>query len=497
MVSGALKQNKMIKTFLFGWIVFSSQLCYSQKYSEKQIDHLLDSIGQFEKDNPNKIFPASFDCYNFSREIDYKKGMANSLLLSGRGMMLLGQYDEALKYAVKSEAIAGRQHYNVVLCGACRLKAECYRSLGMEYQEHKLLKKAMTLSESIRDQYKMYYESGCVFKDLANYYERTEKRDSALVFYEKSDNAFSKMKAGYRKNCNRSLVASGMAMVCTEKKQYDLAAIYLAEAEKQVAYTNCIEAQLKIFRNKARLELAKGNDAAAISNYKQALSLAKKLNKKELLSLLYYKLSILYEKTGHDDKADVCFFECHKINNQLDVFKGSISEFPVKLAMKNAEQQIKKSSIGMVTALFFAVVFISFLIGRIIWYIRKSKQEKQEVDYNGLRLQQKEKLLEKAKDVDSITIEKIVQLAKENDPQFLVQFAVVHLNFFERLTELRPQLKEEEMKICAMQKLGFSVKEIAIITDVSVRSVEARIYRVRKRIKEQMDENERGWFEML
>ncbi|UUC45893.1 tetratricopeptide repeat protein [Flavobacterium cerinum] len=487
----------MIKIFLFGLIVFLPQWCYSQKYSEKQIDHLLDSIGQFEKDNPNKIFPVSFDCYNASREIDYKKGMAKSLLLSGRGMMLLGQYDEALKYAVKSEAIAGKQCYNVVLCGVCRLEAECYKSLGMEFQEHKLLKRAMTLSESIRDQYKMHYEKGCVFKDLANYYERTEKQDSALVFYEKSDDAFSKMKAGYSKNCNRSLAASGMAMVCTEKKQYDLAAIYLAEAEKQVAFTNCVEAQLKIFRNKARLELAKGNDKAAIDNYQEALALAKKLNRKELVSLLYYKLSMLYEKTGHDDKADQCFLECHKINNHLDVFTGSIGEFPVKLAVKNTEQQIKKSNMGMVTALFFAVVFIVFLIGRIIWYIRKSKEEKQEVDFNGLRLQQKEELLEKAKDVDSITIENIVQLAKEDDPQFLIQFAIVHLNFFEHLTELKPQLKEEEMKICAMQKLGFSVKEIAIITDASVRSVEARIYRVRKRIKEQIDEGKRGWFEML
>lgn len=487
----------MEKIFLYSMIILLSGSVFAQRYTELQIDQMIEDIDQMVGKEPDKVLPASFKCYNYSKEINYKKGMANSLLLTGKGLLSLEQYDTALEYAAKSEAIASRQHYSEIMCEACRMEAECYRLLGVEYQVYKMLQKAMRFTLDIRDQNKQYHEKGVVFSDMAHYYERMEKQDSALVYYENSDNMLSRMKTGPVKNVDRSLVASGMAMLCMEKQQYDLAEMYLKKAEALGESTDGTEVKMKIFRNKAKLEAAKGNSEIAIAYYGKTLLLAKQLKKKELQTLIYDRLSMLYEKTGEEEKAVQCFLEGHKISNHLEKNKTTAREIPVKMVVKNTEQQFKKSRMGTVTGLCIVIFFILFLVGRIFWYCKKMKDEQLAMKRTEQELKRKETFLKQVQNIDEITIEKVVQLGVENDPQFLPQFAIIQMPFYERLLELKPSLKEEELKIGAMRKLGFSTKEIAIITDVSVRSVEARIYRIRKKIKEFFSEEEQHWFEMI
>jgi|GEM_PF-973089 len=489
------KMEKMRKVFLCYMIMVISGSVYAQRYSERQIDQMIEKINKMANSEPDRVLPASFDCYNFSKDIDYKEGMANCLLLTGKGLLSLGQYDAALEYAAKIEAIAGEQQYNEIMCKACRLEAECYRLLGVEYKVYKMLQKAMAFTMDIQDRNKQYHERGSVFCDIAHYYERMEKQDSALVYYENSDNVFRMMKTGYIKNRERSLVASGMAMVCMENEQYDLAEMYLKRAEDLAGFINGTEVQLKICRNKGKLEDVKGNNEKAIVHYSEALALAEQLKKKEVQAIIYHKLSLLYEKIGKEEKAVHCFLESHKINDDLEKNKESVRELPVKLVVKNTEQQFNKSRTEIVVALSLGMLLILFLAARMIWYYKKMKEGLLAMEHTENQLKRKKAFLEKAKNIDDVTIEKVVQLGLKNDPQFLIQFAIIHLPFYERLLEIKPPLKEEELKICAMRKLGFSTKEIAIVTDVSVRSVEARIYRIRKKMKETLGDEEEQWFE--
>lgn len=464
-------------------LLFLVQYAYAQHYSKQQIDHLIDSLSQVAEDNPDQVLPASFTYYKYSRDIGYKKGMVNSLLLSGKGMLSSGQYDAALQYAFKSEVMAGKEQSSELLCEICQLEARCYKQLGIEYRVHELLKNAMKFTTYISDRQKRSYKQGSVLGDMANYYEWIEKKDSALIYYERSDNAFIQMRSGKVKNASRSSVASDMAMIYIENEQYDLAKTYFRKAEKLAEFTDSAEVKMKIFRNKARFEMINGNYEDAIRDYVMVLLLAKQLREEELMEKVYQKLSVLYDKIGEEKMADQCFSESHRISNRLEQFKRNAQELPAKIIINKNEKQLTRSSIGMLITLVFAIVFILFLVGRMIWYCQKTRQGKRKVNHDELLLKRKEDLLKKAKDIETVTTESVIQLAKNNDPQFLVQFAIIHLEFYEGLQEIKPPLKKEELEICAMRKLGFSVKEIAIVTDVSVRSVEARIYRIRKKIK--------------
>ena len=88
---------------------------------------------------------------------------------------------------------------------------------------------------------------------------------------------------------------------------------------------------------------------------------------------------------------------------------------------------------------------------------------------------------------ESITAEQIVELyelAKQNDITFMVKFQECFPLFIKKLNEVAdPSLNYAELEICAYTKLSFATKDIAICRKDTVRSVENRKYRIRKKLK--------------
>ncbi len=64
-----------------------------------------------------------------------------------------------------------------------------------------------------------------------------------------------------------------------------------------------------------------------------------------------------------------------------------------------------------------------------------------------------------------------------------------HDNFFKRLKEKYPQLTPADLRLCAYLRMNLSSKEIAPLLNISVRGVEERRYRLRKRLDLSSDTN--------
>ena len=80
-------------------------------------------------------------------------------------------------------------------------------------------------------------------------------------------------------------------------------------------------------------------------------------------------------------------------------------------------------------------------------------------------------------------VKELIILARQNDPSFMVKFHEYFYSFVSRLNELAiTAFNCAEIEICAYTKLHFSTKEIAMYTKCSVRSVENKKYRIRKKL---------------
>lgn len=97
---------------------------------------------------------------------------------------------------------------------------------------------------------------------------------------------------------------------------------------------------------------------------------------------------------------------------------------------------------------------------------------------------------------DNDLFEQVIMLAKENNPEFLTRFNDYCPGFSEKLLEIE-NFKSSEIRFCAYLYLNFSTKDIAEYTFTSVRTVQTKKYRLRKKLNIPNDMDIYLWFKTL
>jgi DNA-binding CsgD family transcriptional regulator len=72
---------------------------------------------------------------------------------------------------------------------------------------------------------------------------------------------------------------------------------------------------------------------------------------------------------------------------------------------------------------------------------------------------------------------------------FELHFDKAHQDFLRRLKSDFPDLTPSDLKLCAYLRMNLSSKEIVPLLNISLRGVEVRRYRLRKRLKMKSEEN--------
>ena len=73
--------------------------------------------------------------------------------------------------------------------------------------------------------------------------------------------------------------------------------------------------------------------------------------------------------------------------------------------------------------------------------------------------------------------------------QFESYFNSAHHNFMERLRQRYADITMGDLRLCCLLRMNLSTKEIASLLNVSVRAIEIRRYRLRKRLSLESDTN--------
>lgn len=79
-------------------------------------------------------------------------------------------------------------------------------------------------------------------------------------------------------------------------------------------------------------------------------------------------------------------------------------------------------------------------------------------------------------------IEEILNLAENNSPVFFEKFQLFFPHFIPEILKINPNLIHSELFFCALMKLDFDTKKIAQCTNNSIRAVESKKYRIRKKL---------------
>ncbi len=94
----------------------------------------------------------------------------------------------------------------------------------------------------------------------------------------------------------------------------------------------------------------------------------------------------------------------------------------------------------------------------------------------------------------SSDLQNIIHLAKENSPNLLTEFNHIYTSYQTDLQAKCPGLTKQEIVFSIYLLLDFSTKEISNYTFSSVRTIQNKKYRLRKKLNIDSDSDINSWF---
>jgi len=129
--------------------------------------------------------------------------------------------------------------------------------------------------------------------------------------------------------------------------------------------------------------------------------------------------------------------------------------------------------------------------------VSRNSHKLNQIENLNIEVKRLKELLEK----DFYTAENLKDLinsAEINDAVFLEKFELFYPTFFDKVKNLSDSpLILSELKLCALLKLGFTTKQIATYTKSTLKSVEGRKSRIRKKLNMPAELDSKIWFSDL
>lgn len=196
------------------------------------------------------------------------------------------------------------------------------------------------------------------------------------------------------------------------------------------------------------------------------------------------ELKNLYENTGQKDSI------AYYANWLLDIESSNSRQKQTLNDAVDKQNELENSNRKKETKNLFFILSLSIaacllFIFLFLYYYRKHKSKNlDKID------------IPHQPSVDESAFKELIQLAKENNPEFLTRFNEYYPHFSEELLKVFP-LKISEIRFCAYIYLNFSTKEIAEYTFTSVRTVQTKKYNLRKKLNIPGDMDIYVWFSKL
>lgn len=450
------------------------------------IDRLFKHAVNIENENPLLAQSEALEVILLSRQQHYKKGLMLGNLFISESYVRSKDWEKALFYATEAEknTAATDSYY---MSKALRLKGLGLGQLGFYQTATTQLDKAVYYANKIKNENDKNRSLGFIYADFAiNHEEKDQQEDSVKFFYEKSHTFFMKMGAT-NPHKNRCLAFSNVNLgsFYLKKRQFQKAETHLQFAAEHAKKLKLDFIKIQALSDLGSLHYYQEDYLAAKEYYLQALSEAKNKQRTFYINDLYYNLFRVYAELEVPDSSKYYRIQYIALNDSLANFHKRAVKTSLRLFLDEEQDHMQLSfkKLSFIIVICVLVILLSCIYIKINykkfsktllkkWEIEKLLKEKRE-------LIKQLKSRSKNKEADT---KKIVQLAIEGSPLFFVKFKEMYPEFCDKITEKSPAIVYNELKFCALLKLRFSTKEIATYTKSTLKAVESKKYRLRKKL---------------
>jgi DNA-binding CsgD family transcriptional regulator len=441
----------------------------------EEIDSLLDLAYDYNSSiDPNNSLKYSLEALAAAQSSGYSKGIAESCFYISLALHDTGNYFKSMEYISYGEKYV---HGDPKLKSEfMRIKARIYSYLGLQEKAKEEFLNGLAYVKKIKQREQQQFLTALAYENLAHLYRIIERPDSSLFYTQKKIALLNVMEESRIYTILVNAYTS-MARFKADDEQYDSARIYFDKALAVAGKYNYPYLS-RTYTYKGDIFLQTNNVDSALYYYDKALDNLGETGLKAEYPLLYEKISDIYLSlndtiTARQYEKKNLIVEKELDNEKLNTAQNILSTLISKEKEIKQAQRKKSLLLGTVMILLLtAIIFILFFMRqkKINYYQEQEKAKEQEQKIQTLTIKVNESLAE------------IVQLARKNDPSFMVRFQEIYPEFAPTISTYHPQLQLTELQLLALIYLQFTTKEIADCTCRSVRTVQNRKYRLRKKL---------------
>ncbi|KQK26226.1 hypothetical protein AR438_11685 [Chryseobacterium aquaticum] len=481
-------------------LIFNIVFFYSQeKTTEKQIDSITTALWNSKFFNDEGLVKLT-ELYYQAKEIGYEEGQIRLLKRIVEIKSSYSDFISALQYLkyLKSLSLSAQQYeeYTYANC----LEAKIFFMDKNYSQAKKVLNLAEKYLYKIQDKEKRRKAKTEIYIYQWYNFEKSKLpkssyTDSLLSISKKLYNEAVLIENNHQRA--KSVLYSTNLMVNS--------LILLKKYEEAVKYLKIGGQELKTFGEVTYLGVdyyeAKGDveynfkhykgssNDSSLASYNKAIKIGEALGYTAKTKELYSKVAEIYREKKDYAKQALFLQKSSNLEDSIQIKenKGLSEVKPLLYANKG---DITETPSQNRTLLYFlsAVALLTIVIGGRKLYFNKKKN----------KIQPLEKVTsEKDPVVKTNPYNHLISLALKNDSSFYLTFLEAFPDFSEKLLNINPLMKISDIEFCAYIKLNLETKQIAIMKKISVRAVEGKKYRIRKKLGISAEENMYIWFSKL
>lgn len=478
-----------IKKSLLGLLIFAWGQSYAQ-YNTRQIDSLLDPTQQAS--TLKRITTA----YNAAKVIGYQKGIVEGLILFSKNAHAEQQYDKAFNYITQAESASEKITDPILLYDIKTFKGLCYGELGFYKEADQALKSAIPIAKTISDKGDKHYYLSALYTNMAINYGRLGKNKEKSLYDAKGYSESLLLENNSKYVWCAAVTVSNRGFGFIERKQYDSARYYLNKARlltKKCSDLYMYKKNFAIYVNDlqfGKLCYAEKKLDSSISYYKASANAAALIHYTYGLKKAYAGLAKAYTALNKPKEALLYLQKSNTLGDSLAQTNKAAIKTPLDYIVVNKEKQLMQNKHRYQQVILIIFILLLMVSSAVFLYHRKFKKEvKLSAAKINAMLQKIEANDDKRSPAKIEELKVIVQLAVNNNPAFFMKYNEFDPQFFKSLHNINPSLVATEMEFCTLLRLNFETKEIARYTNISVRAVEAKKYRIRKKLNIPSDQD--------
>ncbi|MCW2263034.1 MULTISPECIES: tetratricopeptide repeat protein [Sphingobacterium] len=484
----------MRKQLLFFILLLFTFKAIAGDDKKQEIDSLLAKSMEFaSRGDLVTYIETAIKALNLANVANYDEGKAKSGSYIAEGLVTVGLFKEGLKQLDRIEATDFYKNETFMQSEVHRLRGRAYGGLMLHQQAIREFRLQQEVIKRLTGEIKVKsYQFN--YENLSAAFRRMGQLDSMQKYTElqlENLKVFEEKDAAMR----YQIVYENLGSLYVQKGDLVKAQQYLDKSlELMKKYK--IPVVLNTYGALGLLEKQRKNFKKAAAFYEESLVKKRAAGSRIGMKNSYRELADFY-RTNNLDKAKADHYEMafSRLNDSLENENRQVVDQVLNQILKLKDQESDAKVSKSVTISIIALVVLTIAV---TFFVRRSR-------HNRKVLGQKEEALQETETINKELTEQIGEnkfnnlneLAKSNNPEFLTLFTELYPEFIQALKSRDSNLRSTELEFCAMAFLNFSTKNIAEYTFVTVRAVQVRKNRLRKKFEIPSDADFNNWMRGL